>query len=126
MINDERDPETYALIGAAIEVYNQLGCGFVELPYQLAFASELELRGIPYERELPIIVSYKGRTLACGYKADFVCNGAVLVELKVADEIIDKHRSQVINYLKATGLNRALILNFGKSRLEWERVVLDF
>ena len=125
-MSDERDPQTHAILGAAMEVHTKLGCGFLEPPYQDAFEVELGLRNIPFEREVPIAISYKGKELKSTYKADFVCYNSVIVELKVVEALIDKHRSQVINYLKATGKHKALLLNFGAERLEYERVVLNY
>jgi GxxExxY protein len=120
---DQRDPQTYAIIGAAIEVHNQLGHGFLEGVYQEAMAIEFELRGIPYQREQLLTVMYKGRALSCKYKADFVCFGNIVVECKALSELAGAHRAQVLNYLKATGLHRGLLLNFGMASLRHERLV---
>ena len=115
---DENDPETYAIIGAAIEVHNQLGAGFLEAVYQEALAFEFAQRGIPCLREVEIPIVYKGRTLACAYRADFICYGRVIVELKAISELTPKEHAQVINYLRATSFSRALLFNFAATRLQ--------
>ncbi len=120
---DERDPQTYAIIGAAMEVHRRLGHGFLEVVYQEALEVELAERGIPFSREVEIPIVYRDRTLACGYRADFVCFNEVIVELKVLRHVADVERAQVINYLKATGLHKALLLNFGGASLEHKRFV---
>ena len=116
--------ESYAINGAAMEVYNQLGHGFLELVYQEALEKEFLLRGIPFEREKLLTISYKGEKLKQTYKADFVCYGKIIVELKAVSELTDAHRSQVYNYLHATGFRLGIILNYGFSNgLERERIV---
>ena len=115
--------EVYAIIGAAMEVHQQLGHGFLEAVYQEANAVEYTARSIPFEREVLLVVKYKGIALNCHYKADFICYGEVLVELKALDRLTTREEAQVINYLKATGLSRALLLNFGASSLEYKRLV---
>ncbi|HKV34374.1 MAG TPA: GxxExxY protein [Pyrinomonadaceae bacterium] len=121
----QRDPRTYAIIGAAMEVHRQLGCGFLELVYQEAFAVELHTRGIPYNRELKFPVVYKGRQLNCQYRPDFICFEAVIVELKALGQLSRIEESQLINYLKITGYHTGLILNFGRKSLEQRRFVLS-
>lgn len=109
-----------------MDVYNQLGHGFLEAVYQEALEKEFVIRGIPYEREKELTISYKGEVLKQRYKADFVCYGKVIVELKAVSEINDTHRSQVYNYLHATGYRLGLLLNFGYSDgLERERIVCN-
>ena len=111
-------------IGAAMEVQRQLGCGFLEVVYQEALAIEFTDRAIPFVREVDLPVSYKGRPLSCTYRADFIGFGEVVVELKALRELTSRENSQVINYLKATRLPRAMLLNFGSARLEYKRIVL--
>ena len=116
--------ESYAINGAAMEVYNQLGHGFLEPVYQEALEKEFLLRGIPFEREKLLTISYKGEKLKQTYKADFVCYGKIIVELKAVSELTDAHRSQVYNYLHATGFQLGIILNFGFANgIERERIV---
>jgi GxxExxY protein len=120
----ERDPQTFEIIGAAMEVNRQLGPGFLEAVYQEALAIELTLRDVPFAREVALPVAYKGTLLSCGYRADFVCFSEVIAEIKALENLTGTHTAQVINYLRATGLNRALLLNFGGHRLEYSRIVL--
>jgi len=120
----QRDPYTYAIIGAAMEVHRQLGCGFLESVYQEAFALELQNCRIPYTRELKFPVIYKGRQLSCQYRPDFICFGSVIVELKALSQRGGVEDSQLINYLKVTGYHTGLLLNFGRNSLEQRRFVL--
>src|SRR5437016_14237863 len=108
-----RDPRTYAIIGAAMEVHREMGCGFAEPVYQEAMAFELIDRTIAFEPQVELPVRYKQRTLKCKYRADFICFGEVLVEIKALGQLSGTERAQVINYLKATGLKVALQINFG-------------
>lgn len=117
----ERDPQTFALIGAAMEVHNELGSGLLEPAYQEAFAVELDLRCIASEREKPFEILYKHVVLASKYRADFIYFDEILVELKAVKKLTDKHRAQVINYLKISKLERGLLINFGGDSLEYER-----
>ena len=106
-----------------MEVHRELGSGFLEAVYQQALAVEFSARAIQFAREVVLPVYYKGELLACSYCADFVCYDDVIVELKALKAITGVEQAQVLNYLKATGLGRGLLLNFGCSRLEYKRFV---
>jgi len=125
MAADERDPESYAVIGAAIEVHRALGHGFLEPVYQEALAIEFQERGIPYQREAPLPIHYRGRQLHSIYKADFIAFGTMIIELKALTKLTPSDEAQVLNYLKASRLPRALLLNFGAPRLEYKRLILS-
>ena len=120
-----RDPRTYQIIGAAMEVHRQLGCGFLEPVYQEAFAFELNLRAIPFSRELMFPVTYKGRRLSNHYRPDFICFDGVIVEVKALSRLSSTEESQLINYLKVTGYETGLLLNFGARSLQQRRFVLS-
>jgi GxxExxY protein len=120
-----RDPQTYAIIGAAMEVHRQLGHGFLEAVYQEALTLELEALDIPFQREVALPIRYRGELLQCGYRADFICFGEVIVELKAISQLTGVDEAQTINELKATGLHRALLINFGASSLEYKRLVFN-
>ena len=121
-----RDPQSYAIIGAAMEVHRELGAGFFEPVYQEALAIEFAVRDILFAREVLVPVSYKGWDLKSSYKADFICFGDIILEVKALSEIPRFAEAQAINYLKATRLNRALIINFGATKLEYKRIVLNY
>lgn len=117
--------ETYQINGAAFKVYNTLRNGFLESVYQEALEIEFIKRGIPYEREKGLKITYDGRELIQTYKADFVCYGKIIVELKAVTTLEDTHRAQVYNYLHATGFKLGLLFNFGHHNgIQQERIVL--
>jgi GxxExxY protein len=120
-----RDQETYSIIGAAMAVHRELGCGFLEPVYQAALEREFQLRKIPYQREVEIPVFYRQEPLPVSYRADFVCYRSVIVELKALTKLSSTEESQVINYLKATGYERALLINFGTTTLQHKRLILS-
>jgi GxxExxY protein len=122
--SQQRDPQSAAVLGAAIEVHRTLGHGFLEAVYLNALCIELLQRGIPFTREMAIPVFYKEVKLACGYRADLLCYGSLLVELKAQAGLTEIDEAQVINYLRATTLDRALLLNFGTPRLQIKRLIL--
>ena len=117
--------EVYAIVGAAMEAYNQLGPGFLEPVYQEAMEVETLERKIPTKPQHEILVHYKGKPLKKFYIADLLCYDQVIVEIKAIDALTTREESQLINYLKATGLKVGLLINFGShGKLEWRRMVL--
>jgi len=117
--------EVYAIQGAVFDVYREMGCGFLEAVYQECLEKELKVRGIPFESQKKLRLSYKGKVLNLTYKPDLVCYGTIIVELKAAKDIDDIHRAQVFNYLKATGLRLGLLVNFGHyPKATVERIIM--
>jgi GxxExxY protein len=121
-----RDPQTYAIIGAAMEIHRQLGHGFLESVYQEAAAIEFPLREIPFEREVALPVKYKSRVLPTHYRADLVCFSEIIVEFKALAQVSTIEEAQLLNYLKATGLQRGLLINFGAPSLQYKRLVWGY
>ena len=114
--------ESFKIIGAALEVHSIIGCGFTEPVYQEALEEELRIREIPFNREKTYEFTYKGKVLSKTFRPDFVCYDKVIVELKAVDDFTDEHFSQVYNYLKATGMELGILINFGKKSLEYKRI----
>jgi len=115
--------ESYQIIGACMEVHKTLGCGFLEQVYQEALAIEFSEQNIPFEREKPLTIIYKGNPLEKTYVADFTCYNKIILEIKAVKEICDDHRAQIINYLKATHFKLGLLVNFGEPSLKYERFI---
>ena len=113
---------SYAVVGAAMEVHRTLGPGFLEAVYEAALAHELELRGIPFEQQKRLPVQYKGQPVG-EYVADLIVDGEIILELKAVSKINAAHEAQAHNYLAATGLRLAIILNFGAASLHQKRIV---
>ena len=118
------EAESYEIIGAAMEVHKELGCGFSEPVYQEALELEFLRRAIPHEREKHLHIYYKGVLLDKKYISDFICYGQIVVELKALSYLVSEHEAQVLNYLKATGFRLGLLINFGGKSLEYKRLVL--
>ena len=116
------EDETNKILNACMEVHKELGNGFLEAVYQEALAIEFNNQGIPYEREKILPIIYKGRKLEKEYYADFVCFGKIILELKSVSILTSAHKSQVINYLKASNNKIGLLVNFGCNSLKWERI----
>jgi GxxExxY protein len=122
----EVDDLARQVIGAAIEVHRHLGPGYLESVYEEALAIELDLRGLPFERQKPIGVDYKGHVVGQG-RLDLLVGDRLIVELKAVDTFAPIHRAQVISYLKATGLHLGLLINFNVQLLRdgVQRIVLS-
>ena len=113
--------ESFAIVGAALQVHSTLGCGFVEKVYQEALEIEFLKRGIPFEREKRLLIQYNGKTLSTDFYVDFLCYDAIVVELKAVSEVANEHKAQVINYIKAGHYQLGYLLNFGQEHLYRER-----
>ena len=120
-----QDPRTFAIIGAAYEVHRVLGAGYLEVFYKDALEIEFSERRIPFEREPPCRVEYKGQPLRGEYKVDFVCYDGVILEVKARSVTGPADHAQVINYLASTKLRCGLLLNFGTSKLEHKRFIWE-
>ncbi len=118
--------EGYKLMGAAFEVYNQLGYGMAEEVYQQSLEIELALRGIPFKSKDQLTVFYKGQALETRYKPDLVAFGGIVVELKAVAELISEHEAQLFNYMRVARQSVGYLVNFGhKGELEWKRFILS-
>jgi len=117
----EKDPKTYAIIGAAMDVHSELGSGFLEAVYQEALAFAFADRDTPFDREVDLPVFFKGRKLNAAYRADFICFDSVIVEVKAIRALGGVEEAQIINYLKAARREVGLLINFGSPSLEYRR-----
>ena len=113
MSNLRFEEETFAIRGAVFEVYRVMGCGFLEAVYQECLEKELAVRDIPFIAQQELRLYYKGETLRQFYKPDLICFGKIIVELKAVSALSGEHKAQVLNYLKATGYEIGLLVNFG-------------
>jgi len=118
------DQETYDIIGAEFEVHRRLGPGFLEAVYQEALSIESAERRIPFSGQAEVPVVCKGKRLKTCYRADFVCQDSIIVELKAISKLGDIETAQVLNYLRATGFRKGLLFNFGAKSLEQRRFVM--
>ncbi len=118
----EKEELTGKIINACMEVHNELGNGFLEPVYQEALEEEFKIQGIPYVREKLLPVMYKGEQLKKEYYADFVCYDDIIVELKAVSVLSKPHKAQVLNYLNAANKEIGLLINFGETKLKWERL----
>ncbi len=117
--------ESYAIVGACFNVYKDKGSGFLEPVYQECLAMEFDFLRIPFEAQKELQLTYRDKALRQTYRADFICYGKIIVELKAVSSLIDEHRAQLLNYLHATGFRLGLLVNFGHHpKLEYERIVL--
>jgi GxxExxY protein len=118
--------EGYKLMGAAFEVYNQLGYGMAEEVYQQSLEIELALRGVPFRSKHELMMTYKGRELTTRYRPDLFVYGGVVVELKAVTELVSEHEAQLFNYLRIARQPVGYLINFGhKGELEWKRFILS-
>ena len=120
-----QDPRTFAIIGAAYEVHRVLGTGFLEIFYKDALELEFDERHIPFERERPCRVEYKGHSLSRDYHVDFLCFGEIVLEIKARSVTGPADHAQVLNYLASTRKRCGLLLNFGTARLEHRRFIWE-
>ena len=120
-----RDKKTYAIIGAAMEVHRELGCGFLEAVYQEALGIEFTDKEIPFKAKPEIMIEYKGKPLKKKYEPDFLCYDDVIVEIKAMAKLSSNEHAQIINYLKASKIEVGLLINFGSKSLEYKRFVYD-
>lgn len=114
---------SYKIIGLAMQVHNELGFGFLEKVYENALMVLFQENGIPAAQKVPIPVTYHGR-LVGEYFADILVDNSIILELKTIERIAEIHKAQTLNYLKATSLRLAMLINFGKLRMEYERLVM--
>ncbi len=117
--------ESYKIVGACFNVYNEKGCGFTEPVYQECLEIELQYQEIPFDAQKKLKLAYRGRELKQTFKPDFICYGKIVMEIKAVANLIDKHRAQLLNYLNATEMKLGLLVNFGHyPKLEYERLIL--
>lgn len=114
---------SYKIVGLAMQVHTELGFGFLEKVYENSLMVLLKENNIPAEQQFPIKVQFHGQIVG-EYIADILVENCIILELKAPDKIVQNHKAQTLNYLKATGLKLAILLNFGKYKLEYERLVL--
>jgi len=114
---EKRDPLTEKVIGCAIEVHRALGPGLLESTYERCLARELELNGIAHQTQVAVPVEYKGVQLDCGYRLDLLVEEALIVELKAVDRLQPIHEAQLLTYMKLSGIDTALLMNFNVKRL---------
>lgn len=120
------EDEGYKLMGAAFEVYNQLGYGMAEEVYQQCLAIELHLRGIPFVAKRKLTLEYKGRVIEKSYEPDFFVFGAIVVEIKAVKELVKDHEAQLFNYMRLSRRPVGYLVNYGrKGGLEWHRYILS-
>jgi GxxExxY protein len=123
-VEEENDPRTYAIIGAAMEVHRRIGPGFLEAVYHEALEIELTARKIPFASEVRIPIRYRDRTLTSFFQADFICFEQVIVEIKALKELTNIEEAQALNYLRVARLSVGLLINFGTPSLQRKRFAM--
>lgn len=117
--------ESYKIMGACFEVYKEMGPGFLEAVYQECLGLEFGNRGIPFIEKPILELYFKGQKLEKTYEPDFICYEGIIIELKALNMLMQKHKAQALNYLKATNMKLAILVNFGGyPKVEYERIVL--
>jgi len=116
--------ESYSIVGALFEVYNNLGSGFAEILYKDALEYEFKSRDIPFQREKEYIINYKDVILPHKFYADFIVFDKIILEIKSVENLHDKHIAQCINYLKVSSCRLAILANFHKDLLDHKRLIL--
>lgn len=117
--------EVFAIQGAIFDVYREMGCGFLESVYQECLDREMKERGIPFQAQKELVLTYKGHALDQRYRPDFICFEKIIIELKAVSELGKDHKAQLFNYFKATGLKLGLLVNFGHyPKAQIERIIL--
>jgi GxxExxY protein len=111
------DRLSYEVIGAAVRVHREVGPGLLESVYERCLCRELELRGIPYERQVAIPVRYRGEPVDCGFRLDLLIARSLIVEIKAVDKVHSIHRAQLLTYLRLTGTRIGLLINFNVEML---------
>ena len=118
--------EAYRIVGAAMDVYNTLGPGFLEAVYQESLSLEMKRRGIPFDEQHALRLFYKGDPLQHTYVADFLAHDKIIIEIKAIKQLSNTEEAQLLNYVKASKLQLGLLINFGNpSKLEWSRRILS-
>ena len=112
----------FSIVGAAQEVHRALGPGFLEAVYEHALEYELQLRGITFERQRPLRVTYKDHCVG-DYRADFLVDNSIILEIKAVAALLPAHEAQALHYLAITGLRLAILLNFGQTSLKFKRII---
>ena len=111
-------------MGACFEVYKNKGCGFLESVYQECLEIEMNMQKIPFKSQIPLDLEYKGYKLKQRYVPDFICFDKIILEIKAVTNLVNEHRAQIHNYLKATDFKLGILVNFGHHpQLEYERIV---
>jgi GxxExxY protein len=117
LLNNQSEPLTGAIIGCALHVHRTLGPGLLESAYCECLAIELSDAGIPFAREVPLEISYRGKRVPVQYRLDLIVGGRVVVEVKSVDKVAPIHRAQLLSYLRLGGYRRGLLINFGSEVL---------